>query len=60
MERQWIMYTLENILNRIEFLRNKMTEVAMNKGFTNSESVHISQELDKLLNLYDEVKSKQK
>ncbi len=54
------MYTLENILNRIEFLRNKMTEVAMNKGFTNSESVHISQELDRLLNLYDEVKSKKR
>lgn len=54
------MYTLETILNRIEFLRNKMTEVAMNKGFTNSESVYISQELDKLLNLYDEVKNKQK
>ncbi|WP_087973503.1 aspartyl-phosphate phosphatase Spo0E family protein [Oceanobacillus rekensis] len=53
------MYTLENILDRIEFLRNKMIEVAMNKGFTYSESVHISQEIDELLNLYDEVKSKQ-
>ncbi|MGJ9458600.1 Spo0E family sporulation regulatory protein-aspartic acid phosphatase [Oceanobacillus sp. CF4.6] len=54
------MYTVENILNRIEFLRKKMTEVAMEKGFTNIESVHISQELDLLLNLYEEVKGKSK
>ncbi|WP_010649608.1 aspartyl-phosphate phosphatase Spo0E family protein [Oceanobacillus massiliensis] len=52
------MTTTENILRRIEFLRKKMTDVAMSKGFTNTESIHISQELDLLLNLYEEVKSK--
>ncbi|WP_067730080.1 aspartyl-phosphate phosphatase Spo0E family protein [Oceanobacillus damuensis] len=51
------MNTIEDILNRIEFLRKKMTEVAMDKGFTNIESVHISQELDLLLNLYEDVKN---
>lgn len=30
-----------------------MTEVAFKKGFTSKESIIISQELDKLLNLYD-------
>lgn len=50
------MNTTEHILNRIEFLRKKMTDVAMNKGFTDIESVHISQELDLLLNLYEKVK----
>ncbi len=33
-----------------------MTEVARNKGFTSSESIQISQELDKLLNLYEKNK----
>lgn len=42
-----------NLLNRIEFLRQKMTEVALNKGFTDKESIEISQELDKLLNDYE-------
>jgi len=49
------MNTLEHILNRIEFLRKKMTDVAMEKGLTDHESIHISQELDLLLNLYDKV-----
>ncbi|MEC5426040.1 aspartyl-phosphate phosphatase Spo0E family protein [Virgibacillus sp. C22-A2] len=46
----------ENLLKRIEFLRNKMTVVALEKGFTNLESVAISQELDRLLNLYESIK----
>lgn len=41
---------------RIEFLRNKMTNVALEKGFTSIESITISQELDSLLNLYDNLK----
>ncbi|MFC4556931.1 Spo0E family sporulation regulatory protein-aspartic acid phosphatase [Virgibacillus kekensis] len=41
---------------RIELLRNKMAEVALEKGFTSNESISISQELDKLLNLYEEIK----
>lgn len=44
---------MDTLLERIEFLRNKMTEVAFKKGFTSKESIIISQELDKLLNLYD-------
>lgn len=46
----------EKLLERIEFLRNKMAEIALVKGFTSYESITISQELDKLLNLYDQVK----
>ncbi|MRH41865.1 Spo0E family sporulation regulatory protein-aspartic acid phosphatase [Aquibacillus halophilus] len=47
------MNNLNNLLQRIEFLRRKMTEVALEKGFTSLESIYISQELDKLLNVYD-------
>ncbi|MBR3120030.1 aspartyl-phosphate phosphatase Spo0E family protein [Oceanobacillus profundus] len=50
------MESTENILSRIEFLRKKMTDVALKKGFTDNESVYISQELDRLLNLYEKVK----
>ncbi|GGJ97971.1 hypothetical protein GCM10007063_20350 [Lentibacillus kapialis] len=46
----------DTILRRIEYLRNRMTDVAMEKGFTSPESVRISQELDKLLNLYQSMK----
>lgn len=49
------MNTKNNLLERIEFLRNEMTKVAFKKGFTSQESVIISQELDRLLNLYDNV-----
>ncbi|WP_226578200.1 Spo0E family sporulation regulatory protein-aspartic acid phosphatase [Halobacillus litoralis] len=37
-------------LTRVEYLRKKMTEVALEKGFSSVESVQISQELDALLN----------
>ncbi|MFB4169510.1 Spo0E family sporulation regulatory protein-aspartic acid phosphatase [Virgibacillus sp. JSM 102003] len=50
------MCTTEKLLERIEFLRNKMTDVAFEKGFTSVESINISQELDRLLNLFDDVK----
>ncbi|SDQ65317.1 Spo0E like sporulation regulatory protein [Virgibacillus subterraneus] len=50
------MCTTEKLLERIEFLRNKMTDVALKKGFTSIESITISQELDRLLNLFDDVK----
>lgn len=33
-----------------------MTDVAMEKGFTSPESITLSQELDKLLNLYESMK----
>lgn len=48
------------LLKRIELLRNKMSIVAINKGFTSRESILISQELDKLLNLYDNHKRNEK
>ncbi|WP_099157909.1 aspartyl-phosphate phosphatase Spo0E family protein [Virgibacillus ndiopensis] len=54
------MCATDKLLDRIEFLRNKMTEIALNKGFTSVESIAISQELDRLLNLYNDVKQSQK
>ncbi|MFD2762000.1 Spo0E family sporulation regulatory protein-aspartic acid phosphatase [Lentibacillus juripiscarius] len=47
----------EKLLKRIECLRNEMTAVAMEKGFTSDESIMLSQELDKLLNFYESMKS---
>ncbi|MCT2534340.1 aspartyl-phosphate phosphatase Spo0E family protein [Aquibacillus koreensis] len=49
-----------NLLEKIELLRKRMTEVALKKGFTSDESIFLSQELDRLLNLYDEHKFKKK
>ncbi|MFQ3546081.1 aspartyl-phosphate phosphatase Spo0E family protein [Halobacillus rhizosphaerae] len=37
---------------KIEDLREKMTRVAIQNGFSSPESVRISQELDELLNRY--------
>ncbi|TFJ94486.1 aspartyl-phosphate phosphatase Spo0E family protein [Lentibacillus salicampi] len=50
------MCAADKLLKRIEYLRNKMTDVAMEKGFTSPESIAISQELDRLLNLYQSMK----
>ncbi|AUJ26852.1 MULTISPECIES: aspartyl-phosphate phosphatase Spo0E family protein [Virgibacillus] len=47
------MNTTDELLKRIEYLRYRMTEVALEKGFTNLEAIELSQELDKLLNKYD-------
>lgn len=46
-----------DLLNRIESLRRSMIEVAIDKGFSSSESIEISRELDSLLNQYEKVKS---
>lgn len=54
------MNTKKNILLRIENLREEMATVALDKGFTNTESIHISQELDRLLNLYEKIRDDQK
>ncbi|WP_309245720.1 aspartyl-phosphate phosphatase Spo0E family protein [Virgibacillus pantothenticus] len=48
-----IMKTTDDLLKRIEYLRQRMTEVALEKGFTNLEAIELSQELDQLLNLYE-------
>lgn len=50
------MCATDKLLERIEFLRHKMTDVAMKEGFTSVNSITISQELDRLLNLFNEVK----
>lgn len=55
-----IMYANDELLVRIESQRNKMTEVALDKGFTSAESIAISQELDRLLNLYEKAKESRK
>ncbi|QKY68892.1 aspartyl-phosphate phosphatase Spo0E family protein [Lentibacillus sp. CBA3610] len=50
------MCATDKLLERIEFLRNKMTDIALKKGFTSTEAITTSQELDKLLNLYESMK----
>ncbi|TMN23425.1 aspartyl-phosphate phosphatase Spo0E family protein [Lentibacillus cibarius] len=50
------MYATDNLLQHIEYLRNKMMVVATEKGFTSDEAILLSQELDKLLNIYTSVK----
>ncbi|MCP8616022.1 Spo0E family sporulation regulatory protein-aspartic acid phosphatase [Salirhabdus salicampi] len=44
--------SLESLLIEIELLRRQLMEVATKKGFSNDESVQMSQELDQLLNRY--------
>ncbi len=43
-------------LQKIEDLRNKLAKCAYNKGFTNTETVQVSQQLDNLLNAYSDIK----
>lgn len=43
-------------LQEIENMRNRLAETAYDKGFTNSETVAISQRLDSLLNVYSNIK----
>ncbi|RLL45171.1 aspartyl-phosphate phosphatase Spo0E family protein [Oceanobacillus piezotolerans] len=49
---------MENLLKKIEYLRIKMSEIANEKGLTHRESIAVSQELDRLLNLYEYEKMK--
>ncbi|SHM88991.1 aspartyl-phosphate phosphatase Spo0E family protein [Gracilibacillus kekensis] len=44
------------LISKIEKLRKEMTDVALKKGITSKESLHISQELDELLNDYEQYK----
>lgn len=53
------MHTANNLLEKIEILRKQMTVIALDKGFTSKESVTVSQELDRLLNLYNHMKEKE-
>ncbi|QOY37737.1 Spo0E family sporulation regulatory protein-aspartic acid phosphatase [Anaerobacillus isosaccharinicus] len=43
---------MEQLLNKIEEIRDKMVAIGLEKGFSNEEVVVISQELDDLLNQY--------
>ncbi|WP_164669207.1 aspartyl-phosphate phosphatase Spo0E family protein [Virgibacillus doumboii] len=53
------MCSTENLLEQIEFLRKQMSDVALKKGFTSIESISLSQELDRLLNQYNDMKRTQ-
>ncbi|MEN1967050.1 aspartyl-phosphate phosphatase Spo0E family protein [Lentibacillus sp. N15] len=48
------------LLKNIESLRKEMTTAAITKGLTSMEVIALSQELDQLLNLYDQMKQHQK
>ncbi|WP_246001171.1 aspartyl-phosphate phosphatase Spo0E family protein [Oceanobacillus piezotolerans] len=54
----YILIMMENLLKKIEYLRIKMSEIANEKGLTHRESIAVSQELDRLLNLYEYEKMK--
>lgn len=43
----------KDLMLQIELLRNKMIEVAKNEGFTHNNTICLSQELDRLLNDYE-------
>ncbi|WP_345241376.1 aspartyl-phosphate phosphatase Spo0E family protein [Pontibacillus salipaludis] len=46
--------TKSQLQERIERLRNRMIVVAETQGFTCEESLRLSQQLDELLNQYDQ------
>lgn len=55
--------TEQTILKEIEVLRRRLVQIVDNKGYTDSQTIQISQELDYVLNDYDylqEVKLQQK
>ncbi len=52
-----ILCETDKLLKEIEKLRNKMSSVALTQGITSLESIALSQELDRLLNIYEKVKN---
>jgi hypothetical protein len=50
-KRSFFKVANDDLIKQIEILRQKMILVGMSKGFTNLETIKISQELDALLNL---------
>ncbi|MBO8155466.1 MAG: aspartyl-phosphate phosphatase Spo0E family protein [Bacillaceae bacterium] len=48
-------YEAYELLERIEYLRKYLIEVASQNGYTSDESIQVSQELDKLLNVYQKL-----
>jgi len=47
------------LLHKIEKLRQEMTTIALKKGFASEESIRLSQELDRLLNIYQQRQKKE-
>ncbi|MEH7479765.1 stage 0 sporulation regulatory protein [Bacillus sp. OV166] len=45
------MMTNDDLFTKIEHLRKTMISVGLSKGFTSSETVRLSERLDKLINL---------
>lgn len=41
---------MEDIFSKIEYLRQKMHEVALEKGIAHPDVLHISQKLDDIIN----------
>lgn len=54
------MYDTDKLLEEIENLRLQMSTIAMKQGITSLESIAMSQELDRLLNIYEISKQKDK
>ncbi|MEN2766617.1 aspartyl-phosphate phosphatase Spo0E family protein [Ornithinibacillus xuwenensis] len=50
------MYDTDKLLKKIESLRKKMSNTALTQGITSLESIALSQELDRLLNIYEKVR----
>jgi hypothetical protein len=49
---------VELVMDHIEQKRQYLIDVALSKGFTNSETIQVSQELDQLLNGLDSLSGK--
>lgn len=54
------MYDTDKLLEEIEKIRIQMSSIAMKQGITSLESIAMSQELDRLLNIYEKSKQKNK
>lgn len=52
------MCSCNEILKQIEYLREKMTEIVQEQGFTSERAITISQQIDCLLNKYNKRKKK--
>ncbi|HAM81284.1 Spo0E family sporulation regulatory protein-aspartic acid phosphatase [Ornithinibacillus bavariensis] len=50
------MHETDKLLKQIERLREQMSSVALSQGITSLESIALSQELDRLLNMYEKLR----
>lgn len=51
-----IMEDANQLLDKIEKIRDEMMQLALQKGFQDKEVIVLSQQLDKLLNKYNRLK----